>query len=66
MKYKQAGLEAYLAKESERFERHYRQPEGFGRVIPASAVVIGGGLAIYELISFGIAKILDRTSSDSN
>jgi len=30
------------------------------------SVVIGGGLAIYELISFGVSKILDRTSSGSN
>ena len=62
----QMGREAYLAKMAGRFDRHAAHPTSMVGIVIACLIIYGIGVVVYELIAFGIRKMLERLHPDGS
>ena len=58
------GREAFLAKETARYDRDFANPHSIVIEVIAGLILIGICLAAYELIAFAVLKILERINAD--
>ena len=58
------GREAYLAKQAARFDRHFARPDPLAAELFAGVILAGLSLGVYELVAFGLSRILKKIDAD--
>jgi hypothetical protein len=64
-KHSQMGRDEYLAKQAARFDRVFAKPDSIAFDVFGCVVIAGAVFAAYELVAFGISKILKKTDDDA-
>jgi uncharacterized membrane protein YkgB len=61
----QMGRDAFIAKETARFDRHFATPDPVVVDVMSSIILFGIFFCVYELIAFVASKILQKPMADS-
>ena len=60
----QAGRDAFIVKETLRWEQHYANPDSIATDIMIALIISGIALTAYEVLVFGILLVVKRISVD--
>jgi hypothetical protein len=61
----QLGREAYLAKQAVRFDKFFAEPPSVALEMFVGVILAGFAFGAYELVAFGLSKVLKKTDDDA-